>query len=172
MRAKRVLRQVAQVELVVETVDDENRVYVGTPELLALIEPCALRARRIDERRVARLEGREPNLEQFEREVKPAQIVADYLGLAEGEKAQHFLWIGKQYGIGKKRIKKILEANGVLIRPRRTIPVEDLHPDRAAKAIEVDEKGGSLEKVRRALGVGERSTALRFLRRNGRRKKQ
>lgn len=142
----------------------QHRLYVGTREIAAAIDLELRDARIVDECARAKREGRAPDLEWLDREPDYSSVAQDY---DSGKK--HLPALERKYGIGRRRLKRIIESQKVEIRENRRMRIsERVGPERSARALRVHDQGGSLEDVRRDLGVATRCSARRFLRRHGR----
>lgn len=157
-------------ELVLETLELrdgglQHRLYVGTLAIAALIEPEVRDARIVDECATAKREKRAPQLDWLDSDPPVLNLQSDY----QVEK-KPFSLLRKKHGIGHDRLRKLLLRSKTieLRKPGRMRISEKVGPERTARALRVHDQGGSLEDVRRELGLATKCSAWRFLKRHGR----
>jgi hypothetical protein len=163
MRFNRLLEKRARVSIVIETLDGEHRIHVATAELRELVALEQRRARIVDECARAKREGREPELSWLDADPNPSEVTQDYW-----VRKKHLGTLSTKYGVGQRRLKKILEGQRAEIREKRRMRIAERAPAGAVeRALRVHDDGGSLRDVARVLGCN-RPSALRFLRSSGR----
>jgi hypothetical protein len=163
-RVKRTLAEVG-VSLAVKTENKVISARFSTPEIRELVEEGLRTARELVERLDARREGTDPALEGLEREaelVNPQEIVRDFR-----DRLKSHAWIARKYGIGIKRVRRILASVRPLTRPEVRRVEHRRAKDAVKRALEAADRGALLEEIAKMLGCSTR-TARRFVLRNGR----
>lgn len=152
-RLQDLVREHGGCELVIErTEDDESRIHVDTPELRALVD--------VLERRALEALGAVAS----EPPVPPVlNLRSDYQ-----DKKVRFSLLSIKYGMGRDRIRAILDKQRVEIREQRRMRITETRgPEVIRRALEAHDAGASSRDVAAILGVTQTS-ALRFLRSHGR----
>ena len=157
------LLEVSGVELRLERPEQGGtRLHVATPELVQVVELEIRRARRIAELVDARRDGRSPSDLDDSDVVSDIAISADY---RDRTPPRPFWRLARKYGIGRERLRKILEKARGGIRARRRLRIEELRePEVVSRALRVRAAGASVKEVARVLRCSPR-TVRRFLRR-------
>jgi hypothetical protein len=145
----------------------ESRIEFDPPVLRDLLEPEMRAARIENELAAARREKREPDLSWLvHEEPSVLNLQQEYQDI---KRPRSLRLLSRKHGITRAKLHERLKSAGTPMRPARRMRIsEQVGPERTKRALEVHDKGGTLEDVRRELGLATKWSAHRFLEAHGR----